>query len=296
MTAEHPQDELPLQTLAEFQQAHETLLDHYDQGDAQASEQARLVPIIAEVRAFLRRGAAGGAYLFESRERRSAQGMLDYWASLCYGTQLDIERAVLAPHDPDKLPQLNDDDCPYVGLEAFGKSNAINFFGRTERVQAVLQCLEQRRLVVVTGSSGSGKSSLVLAGVQPALMEGGLPGSADWRYPPALVPGSTPLDNLAAAIAPGQGDAPAKALLAEPASLAGLLGDTPTLLVIDQFEEVMTLRTDDNAPEFGAFVAALLSLLDDPDSPHRLLLTMRSDVESPRVSRRPVGLSQTVAA
>jgi energy-coupling factor transporter ATP-binding protein EcfA2 len=298
-------DERPYQTLAEFQQAHETLLECFDAGEAapagtaddEARERGCLVAMMEPLREFMRRAAAGGAYLYESRERRAAQGLLDYWASLCYGANLDLPRPLLAAHDPALLPQLDEADCPYVGLEAFGERNAANFFGREERVQALLQRLQQERLLVVTGASGSGKSSLVLAGLLPALRAGALDGSAGWCYPPPLVPGALPLHSLLAALLPEEAqDAGMQPWLArlreQPAALGELLGATPALLVVDQFEEVMTLRSADHAADFIAFVAALQSLVDAATPQHRLVLTMRNDVDTqlareyPELNRR----------
>ena len=284
--------ERPYQTLPEFQQAHEELLERFDAGadtptsatDDEARERVCLVAMMEPLREFMRRATAGGAYLYESRERRAAQGLLDYWASLCYGANLDLPRPLLAPHDPALLPKLQDEDCPYVGLEAFGERNSANFFGRGERVQALMQRLAQERLVVVTGASGSGKSSLVLAGLLPVLRAGGLPGSEGWAYPPSLVPGSTPLVNLAAALLPQASAADAEAWQARlregPGALLELLGDRPHVIVVDQFEEVMTLRSESNAAEFNSFVAALQALEDHGATPHRLVLTMRNDVDT----------------
>lgn len=286
-------DERPYQTLAEFQQAHEVLLECFDAGevapasaaDDEAKERGCLIAMMEPLREFMRRATAGGAYLYESRERRAAQGLLDYWASLCYSANLDMPRPQLASHDAALMPQLDETDCPYVGLEAFGERNAANFFGRGERVQALVQRLQTERLLVVTGASGSGKSSLVLAGLLPALRSGALDGSAGWRYPAALVPGAMPLHSLVTALLPeGGSDAEVQAWLTrlreQPAALRELVGDTPTVLVVDQFEEVMTLRSADHAADFNAFVAALQSLVDGDAPPHRLVLTMRNDVDT----------------
>jgi hypothetical protein len=286
-------DERPYQTLAEFQQAHEALLERFDAGEPAAADEAQpegrerrcLVAMMEPLGEFMQRAAAGGAYLYESRERRAAQGLLDYWASLCYGANLNLPRPLLAPHDAALMPQLQEADCPYVGLEAFEEGDAANFFGREERVQALALRLQQERLLVVTGASGSGKSSLLLAGLLPALRAGALAGSGAWRYPPPLVPGAAPLQGLLAALLPGgAGDAQLPEWLARlqerPAAVAELLGDVPAVLVVDQFEEVMTLRSAENAADFNAFVAALEALVDAPAPAHRVVLTMRNDVDT----------------
>lgn len=282
-------DNQPYQTLQEVQQAHEELLERLvsdpalpagTPADDDAEERVRLIAVMAPLKDFMSRAAAAGAYLHESRERRAAQGLLDYWASLCYGANLDLPRPLLAPHDPQLLPQLADADCPYVGLEAFGERNAANFFGRGERTQALLARLAQSRLAVVTGASGSGKSSLVLAGLLPALRAGGIPGSAAWVYPPALVPGTTPLAHLAAALWPDDAAGGEARLRERPGALPELLGERVHVLVVDQFEEVMTLRSEVNTQEFNTFVEALEALVETDVAAHRLVLTMRNDVDT----------------
>ena len=70
--------------------------------------------------------------------------------------------------------------CPYMGLRAFEPDDASLFFGREEAVAGLLGRLAGTRLLSVVGASGSGKSSLVRAGLVPALVGGALPGSGDW--------------------------------------------------------------------------------------------------------------------
>src|SRR5205823_5217673 len=98
-----------------------------------------------------------------------------------------------------------------------------------------------QRLLVVLGPSGSGKSSLVLGGLIPALKAGALPGSQQWRYPPVLVPGSDPLRNLAHLtrppdISPADWLGPeADRFRHDPTRLASLVsksGPTPVVIVV----------------------------------------------------------------
>ncbi len=264
----------------------------------EAEERQRLIAAIDDIRSFLRRGGAGGAYLDEAKERRACQALLDYWASQCYSHQLDVPRTVLAPHDATLLPTLADDACTYVGLEAFDEADARHFFGRDEQVNALVERLKTQRLAVVTGASGCGKSSLVLAGVVPALKRGGVAGSQAWRYLPTLVPGFAPLQHLALALAStllatasateraAWADAQAAAMRQDPAQAARLLaeGDQPALVIVDQFEEALTLRTEQASPDYLAFVANLLALVENEAPAHRVILTMRKDVE-PQLAR-----------
>src|SRR6185436_14982976 len=84
--------------------------------------------------------------------------------------------------------------APYPGLRPFQPNESPIFFGRDEHVADMLTILENHRFLAVVGPSGSGKSSLVLAGLIPALARGAIsateetPGSAEWRYAPRVVP------------------------------------------------------------------------------------------------------------
>jgi WD40 repeat protein/DNA-binding SARP family transcriptional activator len=122
--------------------------------------------------------------------------------------------------------------CPYPGLLAYQEEDADRFFGRDVDVRACLGRLATSGVLAVVGPSGSGKSSLVRAGVVPALRSAG----HDVRL---LTPGSQPLDALAE-----------HALRAPPAHRAAhterrTRNDTPSgVLVIDQFEETFTRCLD----------------------------------------------------
>jgi energy-coupling factor transporter ATP-binding protein EcfA2 len=70
---------------------------------------------------------------------------------------------------------------PYPGLRPFEAEDQPLFFGREPQVSAMLRQLEDDRFVAVVGSSGSGKSSLVRAGLLPAVREGFLLGTTDWH-------------------------------------------------------------------------------------------------------------------
>ncbi|HSV62219.1 MAG TPA: hypothetical protein VLH83_02640 [Chthoniobacterales bacterium] len=89
--------------------------------------------------------------------------------------------------------------APYPGLRPFGENDRAIFFGREAQTVSVLALLEENQFVAVVGSSGSGKSSLVLAGVLPAVREGFLRSTSDWKIV-VLKPGSDPCGNLARAL------------------------------------------------------------------------------------------------
>ena len=110
----------------------------------------------------------------------------------------DLIRAVKGiPFGPDVAIEPREDVCPYRGLQVFDERHAEYFFGRDADVQRLLERLKAGRFLAVVGASGSGKSSLVRAGLVPSLHSGRLPGSEQWKI---LVfrPGGRPLAALAA--------------------------------------------------------------------------------------------------
>ena len=98
---------------------------------------------------------------------------------------------------------LTDPENPYKGLRAFGLANSQDFFGREGLTQKLIARLQEdgeyQRFLAVVGPSGSGKSSVVKAGLMPALWRGDLPGSENW-YIVDMLPGHRPLDELEVAL------------------------------------------------------------------------------------------------
>jgi hypothetical protein len=147
-------------------------------------------------------------------------------------------------------------DSPYRGLEVFDEAHARFFFGREAMTQHLVESLRTTRFLAVLGPSGSGKSSLVRAGLLPQLRTGALPGSERWGYL-LFKPGAHPLHELALAL--GRAEPSADVLAATRRVLTSLEADERTLhlhvrlalasqpsesrccLVVDQFEEIFTL-------------------------------------------------------
>ncbi|MFF4414350.1 NACHT and WD repeat domain-containing protein, partial [Streptosporangium sp. NPDC001559] len=184
--------------------------------------------------------------------------------------------------------------CPYQGLEPFGPAQAGLFYGRgqaTARLTAMVTVPRGGGLIVVIGASGEGKSSLLHAGLLPALTApalaptsspvssaGGPGGGAEW-VPVTFTPGQRPLQELATQLAVRCGADPDAVLteLGRDPSRArerahqvlaaarirrhqqGASGDGPQRLVVvvDQFEELFTLASGEHAGEAETFVAAL---------------------------------------
>ncbi|MQY16877.1 Protein TolB [Streptomyces sp. RB5] len=173
--------------------------------------------------------------------------------------------------------------APYPGLGAFDEDESAIFFGREGQCSEVIRRLHETapqpsdRFVALVGSSGSGKSSMVRAGVMPRLRD------RRWSVLPAFTPGANPLGALAAAIAAAGGEPtdtvlrrlrrePA-ALLSELARLRGTSRFRRMLVVIDQFEELVTLAGE---RERDRFLEALNTALRR-DQRLRILVTLRVD-------------------
>ncbi len=233
-------------------------------------------------------------------------------------TQIIYNYSNLTWADEGALPPLaavsGKVDSPYRGLRAFEEQDAPFFFGREAAAADVLErmsgCLNETGLLVISGVSGAGKSSLLRAGVLPQIRGAGLRAAREAvRWPCLLLtPGPAPLDVLAvqvahlagtdaAAVRRGLDDDPARfALTARQAALAqlgglpgdpsssppGPLGGQRLLLVVDQFEQVFTQCPDEQQRQ--AFITALCAatardgLEQDPAAV--IVLGVRADFEA----------------
>ncbi len=181
---------------------------------------------------------------------------------------------------------------PYPGLRPFQPDEAIKFYGRETHTAELLRRLGENRFIAVVGSSGSGKSSLVRAGLLPALHRGRLIGAtSQWRIC-MMRPGDAPMQSLAAALAEqkvfsANEDEVRQALSRSSLGLARAVREShfspgeSLLLVVDQFEELFRFvkerREQDGGAEARLFVAALLDAADFSSAPVYVVLTMRSD-------------------
>ncbi|MFI6099559.1 hypothetical protein ACIA8G_28720 [Lentzea sp. NPDC051213] len=152
------------------------------------------------------------------------------YVTACGGDPQEWEqrwRDIAAPPEPTG-------EAPYVGLKAFQKEDADRFHGRENLTAKLVQLTTGRRFVGVFGASGSGKSSLLRAGLLP-------------RLPQALIftPGVNPLDECAVRLAQltGHSAVVLRSELTDPEALGLLVKqhDEQLVLVIDQFEEIFTL-------------------------------------------------------
>ncbi len=174
---------------------------------------------------------------------------------------------------------------PYKGIEAFDEADAEIFFGRENLVQNLLERMremgEYANFLAVVGPSGSGKSSVVKAGLLPALRQGALPGSENW-FIVKITPSLHPLEELE--------DALVRIAVTQPPDLVewmkkderGLVRAARSimpkggklLLVVDQFEEIFTLSQKEEAEYF---LKGIFAALTDPKNPIRIIVTLRAD-------------------
>jgi basic membrane lipoprotein Med (substrate-binding protein (PBP1-ABC) superfamily)/DNA-binding SARP family transcriptional activator len=196
------------------------------------------------------------------------------------------ERILL--HDPTLLPAPDAPvgvavgRNPYKGLRPFAEEDAADFFGRDDLVNRLLGVLQEgSHLVALVGPSGSGKSSVIGAGLIPRLRAGAAPGSEQWVIA-QMVPGTSPLTEVEAVVTAAAGVPNGLAKLLDPDGEAGqsatslrvMPKDGRLLVVIDQFEELFTIT--DEQPR-RRFLSAIASAVAEPGSQITVLLALRAD-------------------
>ena len=194
---------------------------------------------------------------------------------------------------------------PFPGLRAYRFEDADYFFGRDDQIFGLYRLFDHSRFIAVVGGSGSGKSSLVRAGILPFLAkESREPTGRTWKFV-QMHPGDSPIGNLASAMATqlspsndaGIGGARRERIrFALQRSSYGIaaalreiegLGDTSIALVVDQFEELFRYSAKQQGDtdseemrrrnEAAQFVQLLLGASRDRTLKVYVLLTMRSD-------------------
>jgi hypothetical protein len=199
--------------------------------------------------------------------------------------------------EPENLPR------PYRGLFAFREEDAPFFFGRDAAIEQIEKAVRSQSLVAVIGASGSGKSSVIYAGLLPRLRPNGSWLAVSFR------PGSRPFHNLAEALVPLlEPDLRATDQLTEIGKLASaldqghvwltdtfamILGKHPQanrlLLIADQFEELYAPGQDRDVQErfLDQMLMATKRAPLQPSLSFGLVLTMRADFYGHALSYRP---------
>jgi DNA-binding SARP family transcriptional activator/Tol biopolymer transport system component len=201
----------------------------------------------------------------------------DAWAQACR-TALE-PTAIVAPR---RIEERN----PYKGLRPFTEADARDFFGREGLIRRLVARLGEAepgsRFLAVVGASGSGKSSVVRAGLVPAIRDGAL-GRPEDPFVAEMFPGEHPIDELEAALLRiavhpvprlrERLDSGSRGLL-EVVDLVAP-GEAEVVVVVDQFEEAFTLTTDEREREL--FLESLRVAAADPESRLRVIVTLRAD-------------------
>jgi WD40 repeat protein len=186
---------------------------------------------------------------------------------------------------------------PFKGLEAFQQTDARFFFGREDLIRKGMTILADERsarFLAVVGASGSGKSSLVRAGIIPEIREGTLPGSDTWPIL-ILTPGDSPMEAMAQRLSPLLEDLETEQitpiLRKAPQNLhliiERIFADAPAqnraVIVVDQFEEVFTRAGE---AERDRFLNMIVDAATRPGGRAILMITMRADFFD-RLTRYP---------
>ncbi len=180
---------------------------------------------------------------------------------------------ILTLDKKEKSTHLAFAGCPYKGLDYFKTEDHEYFYGRTALTDKLLEKVRSKNFLVVLGASGSGKSSLVRAGLLYQLQQGlKLSGSDRWQIYQPFTPGENPLQRLAEVMGKELQTPDGKFLLEQ------VIKDSSSdriVLVVDQFEEVFTLCQDNSKRQ--QFFDCLLDTLEQTANKFCLVLVMRTD-------------------
>ena len=200
------------------------------------------------------------------------------------------------------------DGCPYRGLLPYDQAHEAVFFGRERLTATLTGTLTQAGIVMLTGASGAGKTSLLQAGLRPALTRGvQVPGSSSW-FQVSMIPGTRPLTELSAQLArlgdrdpavvrKSLADAPddthllvsdiVQAARGRPQDRDGSQPERPgeasrLVLIIDQFEQVFAAAGEEGRLERAAFIDSVCAAATRPagsrgEPPALVVIAVRGD-------------------
>lgn len=173
------------------------------------------------------------------------------------------------PLNLDPIPQRN----PYKGLQSFNEEDQELFYGRDDVIEDLQKKSEDHFFIVVTGASGTGKSSVIKAGLLPKLRDQG------FNIFPVIRPGKSPLTSLQEVLSKEQIMAVDDKLNQENLpTIAHKVTEKPTVILIDQYEELITQCK--NEEEQALFIDFIRLLLEDARAVNvRVIITVRSDFE-----------------
>ena len=218
---------------------------------------------VARTRAAARVEVAAATAGSSSAELAQARAELAEGVELLRDTDAEV-----GPFDPGT--------CPWRGLRSYEVEDARWFAGRERLVAELVARLAGARLLSLVGASGSGKSSVLRAGLLAALARDALPGSAGWRVV-TLRPGAHPLRELARRSLGSTGRDEVADLLAHLVSGTDEQ-DGRVVVAVDQFEEVWTVCAEES--ERLQFLETLVELATDPRSSVSVVIAVRADFMS----------------
>ena len=165
----------------------------------------------------------------------------------------------LVTYPPSETPATEitfDRKNPYLGLSAFEAEQEKYFYGREEAIRTLITHLTNSRFLSILGYSGSGKSSLIKAGLLPELSRDRIPGSSQWSVE-SFTPGKHPWRKLLDILAQSRDQ------------------NQPFVIFIDQFEEVFTLCEDES--ERQSFIRLIAEEMNDTERKSRMIIALRGD-------------------
>ncbi len=223
-----------------------------------------------------------------------------------FGPSIQLTRLTYRRISPQVSREVSSGICPYKGLKFFdcNEEDPKYFYGREELTDQLIDKVRQSNFLAIIGASGSGKSSVLRAGLLHQLQQGRkLAGSRQWKIQ-IMVPGEHPVQNLAytfldpdlSQIDRAQQLGTAKELLAQGAKGLELLieaCDAPrVVIVIDQFEEIFTLCQD--GVERQQFLSGLLGALEKAQGKLCIILAMRADFLGKCLEQEYSGLGKKI--
>ncbi len=230
-----------------------------------------------------------------------------------FGEPIILTRAIIPPtppHLPTPSNPSHSDQCPYKGLRYFDIADADYFFGREDLINQLVDRVRQDNFLAILGASGSGKSSVLRAGLSYELRQGQrLSGSRHWSLK-IIVPTAHPLQSLAKLFVDADLSVVNEAIEMDKTieflqkggdSFKRLIAryldknfQSKFLLIIDQFEETFTLCED--LRERNQFLACLLGFLDTKQDEFKLILGMRIDFLGKCFEQDYYGLGKLIEA
>lgn len=238
----------------------------------------------------------GGAHYADLRDEHYAEGFAQLLAAI--GGEHTAVEPFVAERSSASAEQMPPDFTPrnpYKGLRAFRQEDRRDFFGREALVRQLVEQIQDdsraARMLAVLGASGSGKSSVIMAGLIPRLRAM----HPDWIFLDPIVPGTQPLEKLTITLARHLGNKSQAAIREDltDASTRGLhrlsaeISDKPVVLYIDQFEELFTLVDSDF--ERRQVIDLLSRAITEPGGSLILVLSMRADFYDRPLQFMPFG-------